>query len=464
MQTRRDFIKNVTLALPAFSLAQVLLTSCNRKDKETGTDRKKIGIIGAGISGLHAALLLNSYNQYDIEILEAGDKIGGRIQSVEYAFNTCNIELGASNIYGHNSWYDIVKHTGPKVIPFNPPASYVMDSELKSSVELNSESDYTFMLQKFNSMTSFVPTADMTIAQYISLSNVPERVRFIFEQKTEGFIGTSVDRASVAANKSEGIGKILEQQYAANTDSFSKIIRQHYAPILPMVSNNVPVTEIDYSGPKIKVTDARQSSRLFDKLIITVPLSILKLKSNQPCYIKFIPELPASKYEAMEYLGMDAGVKIFLKLNAKFWHQDAKTIYTNGKYGKFDIVSENNLTNTFVLSSTYFGKFAEDLNNKSEQEIVDDIKHEWKNTISLAAANSICGQKVEFWSKNPYIQGAFSYHKVGGGMQFREELAKQVADKLFFAGEATNYAKQSGTVNGAIDTSVRVVEEVRHFL
>src|SRR5688572_8394893 len=112
MQTRRDFIKNAALALPAFSLASVLLSSCNKK--ENNGPRKKIGIIGAGISGLHAAYLLHNYDQYDIEVLEAGDTIGGRIQSSEYAFNTCNIELGASTIYGKNSWFDIVKYNDPK--------------------------------------------------------------------------------------------------------------------------------------------------------------------------------------------------------------------------------------------------------------------------------------------------------------------------------------------------------------
>jgi monoamine oxidase len=461
MQTRRNFLKNVGLALPVISLAEVLLSSCNRKEDMEG--RKKIGIIGAGISGLNAALLLHNYNKYDIQVLEASDYIGGRIQSADQAFNTCNIELGASDIYGRNSWYDIVQSSGPKAIPVNSPATYVIDSGLKSSSELSSESDYSVMMDKFNAMKGF--GTDMTIDQYINVSSVPERVRFIFEQKTEEFIGTSVDRASVTANKNEGIGKIAEQKYNNTSESFSDIIRRHYAPILPMVVNNVPITEIDYSGTKIKVSDAQHGTRYFDKLIITVPLSILKLKAGQPYHIKFTPELPASKYEAMEYLGMDAGVKVFLKLNSKFWHQDSKTIYSNGKFGKFEVVSEDAKTNTYVLSSTYFGKFAEEyLNNRSEQEIINEIKAEWQTNIGSAAASSIVGHQVEFWSKKPYIQGAFSYHKVGGGMQYRQELAKQVNDRIFFAGEATNYDMNSGTVNGAIDTSVRAVEELRRFL
>lgn len=461
MLNRRHFIKNVGMAIPVFSLSQFLLASCSKLEKnEPG--KKRIGIIGAGISGLHAAMLLNQYNKYDIEILEASDRIGGRIYSKDYAFNTCNVELGASGIYGsNNSWYDIAKFSQPRQVSFNTPATYVIGGDMKSNSEMNTESDYNSMLNKLESMASFQPSTDLSIEQYMDQELVPERVKFIFEEKTEQYIGTSVDRASVKANKAEGIEKIQEIQYMPNGQSFSRIIREHYGEILPKVTSNVAVTQIDYSGEHIKVTDASQVNRFYDRLIITVPLSILKIKAGQNYGITFVPELPYRKKDAMEQLGMDAGVRIILKLNARFWNQDSKSIYSDGKYGRFDVVHEDNISNIFILSSTIQGRFAEEyLNLKNEQEIIDDIKTEWRNKIGLGAANSIIDHKVEFWAKNPYIQGTFSYHKVGGGIENRVELARAIDDRLFFAGEATNTENNSGTVHGAIDTSVRAVQQV----
>lgn len=462
MLTRRHFIRNMGMALPVFSLSQFLLSSCS-KNENIDPNKKRIGIIGAGISGLHAAMLLNQYNKYDIEVLEASDRIGGRINSKDYAFNTCNVELGASSIYGsNNSWYDISKLSQLRQVSFNAPASYVIGGDMKSNTEMCAESDYNSMLSKLESMSSFQPTGDLSIEQYMEQSLVPERVRFIFEEKTEQCIGTSVDRASVIANKSEGIEKIQEMQYMPNNgQSFSRIIRDHYGEILPKVTNNVPVTQIDYSGERIKVTDANQVNRYYDRLIVTVPLSILKIKSGQNYGITFIPDLPDKKVEAMEHLGMDAGVRIILKLNSRFWNQDSKSIYSDGKYGRFDVVHEDNISNIFILSSTIQGKFAEEyLNLKSEQEIINDIKAEWQRKIGLSAANAIIDHQVEFWAKNPYIQGTFSYHKVGGGIENRVELARAIDDRLFFAGEATNTENNSGTVHGAIDTSVRAVQQV----
>ncbi|MGB5445324.1 MAG: FAD-dependent oxidoreductase [Psychromonas sp.] len=55
---------------------------------------KKIAIIGSGISGLTCAHLLNS--QYDIEVFEAGDYIGGHTatKEVSYAGKTWRIDTG----------------------------------------------------------------------------------------------------------------------------------------------------------------------------------------------------------------------------------------------------------------------------------------------------------------------------------------------------------------------------------
>jgi hypothetical protein len=71
---------------------------------------QKIIIVGAGLSGVSAAakLMENGYN--DIVILEAEDRIGGRIHSVPYGRGF--IDLGAQWCHGsgRNVIYDLVKN------------------------------------------------------------------------------------------------------------------------------------------------------------------------------------------------------------------------------------------------------------------------------------------------------------------------------------------------------------------
>ncbi len=64
------------------------------------------------------------------------------------------------------------------------------------------------------------------------------------------------------------------------------------------------------------------------------------------------------------------------------------------------------------------------------------------------------------WTKEPYINGAYSYPIVGGGITQRIALAKNVGKKIYFAGEATNYKGHSATVHGALETAIRVVNEL----
>jgi monoamine oxidase len=70
---------------------------------------------------------------------------------------------------------------------------------------------------------------------------------------------------------------------------------------------------------------------------------------------------------------------------------------------------------------------------------------------------------VNDWQSDPFARGAYSYVPVGGAGA-RKKLAKPVAGTLFFAGEATNYDGQPGTVAGAIAAGYRAAREVEAAL
>jgi monoamine oxidase len=184
-----------------------------------------------------------------------------------------------------------------------------------------------------------------------------------------------------------------------------------------------------------------------------VPLSIIKDGD-----IKFSPQLPAAKKDAMEMLGMDAGLRIILKVRDKFWPDGATVLYSGGDAGVFNIEQESN--NTYILSSFVVGATAEKMNNRSETNIMNDIQADLSKLFGNKAGNSIVDSRVVFWSEMPFIKGSYSYHKVGGSMSNRQELSKSIDRKVFFAGEATNYTGNSGSVQGAIESANRVTDEV----
>ena len=66
--------------------------------------KKSVIIIGAGISGLNAALNLLDSNLFNIKILEATSDYGGRIKKFE-GFADIPIEFGAEEIHGEKNEY-----------------------------------------------------------------------------------------------------------------------------------------------------------------------------------------------------------------------------------------------------------------------------------------------------------------------------------------------------------------------
>jgi monoamine oxidase len=63
------------------------------------------------------------------------------------------------------------------------------------------------------------------------------------------------------------------------------------------------------------------------------------------------------------------------------------------------------------------------------------------------------------WSTDPYAYGSMSYLPVGGTPEHRTDLAANVVDRVFFAGEATD-TDAPGTVQGAYASGVRAAGEI----
>lgn len=123
----------------------------------------KIIIIGAGASGIAAATKLYQNGFTNITILEAENRIGGRIHSVEYGSSV--LDLGAQWVHGEdgNVIYDMVK-----------------DLDLLSPC-FNNYNDMTFYLQDGTVMNKQITD---------KLFKIAEKLLLYDEQKNEpGTIG-----------------------------------------------------------------------------------------------------------------------------------------------------------------------------------------------------------------------------------------------------------------------------------
>lgn len=243
-----------------------------------------IGIIGAGLAGLSAAQKL-SLSGKKVTILEARDRIGGRVFSDRGLGVTC--ELGASWIHGADQK--------------NPLAPIV--DQLKLQTVLTNESiiarrDRQVIDEKgLPKWISKVMTYDNTVG---TASGTLNNWAYLWDS-----LWTKSDLNGDQALLPEGYDQIL----SAFEGDYKTELRQ-------------VVSAVDYTSNMVRVTTTEKAYD-FDALIITVPLGVLKKRA-----ISFTPALPKDKQAAVDRLGFGTLDKIYLQFDRVFWDHEPHMILT----------------------------------------------------------------------------------------------------------------------------------------
>jgi lysine-specific histone demethylase 1B len=167
-----------------------------------------------------------------------------------------------------------------------------------------------------------------------------------------------------------------------------------------------------------------------------------------------VPALSAEKTTAFSKIGMDPGMKVFLKFSNKFFDQNVIggaicAAYADESVGK---VQNDNVLLAFIM-----GEQAEYLTSLgSDTAITNALLQELDAMYNGQATGSFVSSHVQNWTTNPFIRGAYSYSTIGMG-DARKIAAQSINKKLYFAGEAMNTNGHHQTVHGAVETGYREV-------
>ena len=435
---RRHFIKQSTLlSIGGLLIPSSLLSACRKETlfEDVNYDGKVI-IIGAGAAGLYAAYMLKSKG-IDFQILEASSTYGGRLGKLT-GFANFPIDTGAQWLHGKNSMLgDLIKKSKTKITLDDSETRYWFNNQL-----VNSLPQETDIFEGDN-------LPDISYEDYALQSGLGNEYKYIVEN-IAGDQGAAASRLSVYGNNKD------EENWVAGDDDF-KFEETFFDLIDTQIANQVKdnillstvVTKIDYSQSNILITDSNNNTFNADKVIITVPIPILKSAD-----IEFIPALPDEKTTAFSKIGMDAGMKVFLKFSNTFFDQNiiggsVCAAYADDRIGK---AQNDNILLAFIM-----GEQAEYLTSLgSDAAITSALIQELDIMYSGQATASFIASHVENWTTNPYIKGAYSYSTIGMG-DARKIASQALSEKLYFAGEAMNTNGHHQTVHGAVETGYREV-------
>jgi len=435
---RRYFIKQSTLfSIGGLLIPSTFLSACNKETlfEDIYYDGKVI-IIGAGAAGLYAAYILKSKG-IDFQILEASANYGGRLGKLT-GFANFPIDTGAQWLHGKNSILgDLITKSNTKIRLDDSETKYWFNNQLVNSLPKNTD------------IFEGDDLPDISYNDYALQKGLGNEYKYIVEN-IAGDQGAAATRLSVFGNNQD------EENWNSGVDDFKfqetyfdLIDTQFASQVKNKILFNTIVTKIDYSQSTIQITDSNKNTYNADKVIITVPIPILKSAD-----IQFIPTLPNEKTTAFSKIGMDAGMKVFLKFSNKFFDQNIIggpicAAYADDSIGKAQ--------NDNVLLAFIMGVQAEYLTSLgSDTAITTALLQELDTMYNGQATASFVASHVQNWTTNPFVKGAYSYSTIGMG-DARKVATKPINKKLYFAGEAMNTNGHHQTVHGAVETGYREV-------
>ncbi len=451
---RRSFIKKSLLAAPVLAGGASWLAACSKPNLLPGAGQNVV-VIGAGIAGIYAAQLLLDEG-YEVLVLEASDRWGGRIASLEN-FTDFEVELGAEYVHGTNSeWHRLLVKAGAMLQNDAPlPIFYQYGNQLLTEKQANLNADCKRAFD-FIDETEIYSGQDKTVKTAADAEGVPATVRHLVNAQTGNEWGTSYNRLSML-----GIAEENKLWSAGNADfrligsTFSREIEDLFPEALTKIQLNSPVKSIDYQSNRVKVTTQNGDDHFCNYALVTVPLTVLKDGD-----ITFLPALLTPRVNALQRIGMGAGMKIVLKFSSAFWGATTGYVYAAGPAPLYWHTSLGRGGNDHILTAFVMGEKAEQLAAIGEAAAVKALVDDLDTLYAGAATTAFQKAHVLDWGKKPFIRGAYSYPLVGGGISKRQTIAAPLSNRVFFAGEATHTEGHNSTVHGAMEMAKRAVEEI----
>lgn len=451
---RRAFIKDALTSLPVLLLSPSIIASSCRKKTYIDPATKNVIVIGAGISGLAAAKKLKERG-FNVTVLESQEKVGGRLRTnrtLGIAFDE-----GASWIHGidGNPITTLAQQAGMDTFYTNDESfkCYDIGGVLRSSTAYSNAEDelYTILDTMMSSGTATQSFETVFAAKYPS--KITDRLwKFLLSTYVTFDCGDLDKLSSLLYNEGEeysGIEKISVNGY----DTIPNFLAAGLD-----IQHNQRVTKIDYSGETVAVTHNGTISQAH-YVIVTVPLGVLKANA-----IQFQPLLPSTKTTAIQKIGMNCVNKFILTWNTAFWDDVQYISYTpevKDKFNYFVNVKKFQPTVNALMTFAYadYARLTETMTDAQvTAEIMSHLKDIYGNNIP-APVNMLRTK----WQSNPHTYGSYSYTAVGTEMQQYDDLAQEINDKLFFAGEHTEVDYFS-TAHGAYLSGIREANKIIDLL
>ncbi|XP_046966516.1 spermine oxidase-like isoform X1 [Vanessa cardui] len=454
-------------------------------------------VVGCGASGIAA---LRKLHEAGLKVLglEAADRIGGRIRTVEYG--DCFLDLGAAWCHGEkdNVVFGLANPLGllgrPKpdekyfvlsngnLLPIEAGEGIVqaLNDEL-ATANKNTKGSISACIRnaaKTNPALKKDPSLSQSFVEWYEKNN---HVGGQIDPKQ----GKSLKGLEVFSNcegefmlnwKGRGYKTILDILLNKYPDPSKELpIDIHLKKEVESIKWRTSKPGLDAGNPLVQIKCKDGSLYAAKSVIVTVSLGVLKDRHHQ----LFNPPLPSEKINAINNLQLCVLDKIYIEFTKPWWpktpacfnilwRKEDKAKFTSEEQWVTEIPGFNTVEyHPNLLLAWIYGEGAKKMENTSEEKVkagvVKLLEVFFSKEFNLTPVKSITRSQ---WASNPLARGAYSYRSVateenGGSAVILSEPLYHGNNfpVVCFAGEASSHHRHSA-VHGAVEAGFREAERL----
>jgi monoamine oxidase len=413
-------------------------------------------VIGAGMAGLGAARRIQDAG-HAVTVIEGRKRIGGRVWTSRL-WEDSPVVMGSS-------WFHGVKGN-PMTALADAAQITRVETDYDNAVLYNTngravgDALWDELEQQYDALMAAVAdevTDGMTLLTAIEATDLwstyseetRRHLRFLLnttiEQEFAGGIGEISAVNPDDAEEFRGGDEVFPDGYGRIADYLARGLDLNLGQI---------VERIRYDDAGV-VVETDQALFEADRVIVTLPIGVLKRGS-----VQFEPQLPSEKQAAIATLGVGLLDKLYLRFPTLFWDERVEFIeWISVEPGRWnEWLNLAAYTGQPILLGFNAADYARKITPWNDAEVVAD---------AMAVLRTIYGDNIpepeswqrSRWSADQFAYGSYSFNAVNADRETRLQLAKTVANRLFFAGEATS-ADYPATVHGAYLSGLRAAGEI----